>query len=55
MTKPKINKAVVTGGLGFIGSHLAEALVARGVETTIVDNASTGAWKIFGPFRPIRF
>lgn len=37
-----IKKAVVTGGLGFIGSHLAETLLARGVETTIIDNASTG-------------
>ncbi|MBL8024258.1 MAG: NAD-dependent epimerase/dehydratase family protein [Elusimicrobia bacterium] len=37
-----IKKAVVTGGLGFIGSHLSEALLGRGVATTIVDNASTG-------------
>jgi UDP-glucose 4-epimerase len=37
-----IKKAIVTGGLGFIGSHLAEALLARGIETVIVDNASTG-------------
>lgn len=37
-----MKKAVVTGGLGFIGSHLSEALLGRGVETTIIDNASTG-------------
>ncbi|MBK8870678.1 MAG: NAD-dependent epimerase/dehydratase family protein [Elusimicrobia bacterium] len=37
-----MKKAVVTGGLGFIGSHLAEALLAREIQTTIVDNASTG-------------
>jgi UDP-glucose 4-epimerase len=37
-----IKKAVVTGGLGFIGSHLSEALLGRGVETAIIDNTSTG-------------
>ena len=31
-------RAVVTGGMGFIGSHLAAALVDRGAEVTIVDS-----------------
>lgn len=35
-------KAVVTGGAGFIGSHLTEALVARGFETHVVDNYAGG-------------
>ena len=35
-------KAVVTGGAGFIGSHLVDALVARGDDVTIVDNFATG-------------
>jgi UDP-glucose 4-epimerase len=35
--------AVVTGGCGFIGSHLVDALVARGDEVTIIDNLSTGS------------
>jgi UDP-glucose 4-epimerase len=35
-------KALVTGGAGFIGSHLSDALVERGDEVTIVDDLSTG-------------
>jgi UDP-glucose 4-epimerase len=35
-------RAVVTGGAGFIGSHLADALVARGDHVTVVDDLSTG-------------
>src|SRR3974390_45341 len=33
---------VVTGGAGFIGSHLAEELVRRGHRVRVVDNLSTG-------------
>jgi UDP-glucose 4-epimerase len=35
-------RALVTGGAGFIGSHLVDALVARGDEATVVDNLSSG-------------
>ena len=35
-------RTVVTGGAGFIGSNLVDALVARGDEVTIVDNFATG-------------
>lgn len=38
-------KALVTGGAGFIGSHLADALLARGVGVLIVDDLSTGSKK----------
>ena len=35
----------ITGGAGFIGSHLCDALVAEGKEVTILDNLSTGSKK----------
>src|SRR5437870_10154570 len=35
-------RALVTGGAGFIGSHLVERLVERGAHVTIVDDGSTG-------------
>jgi UDP-glucose 4-epimerase len=35
-------KVLVTGGAGFIGSHLADALVELGHEVVVVDNLSTG-------------
>jgi UDP-glucose 4-epimerase len=35
-------KAIVTGGAGFIGSHLVEALVKRGVETISIDDYFAG-------------
>jgi UDP-glucose 4-epimerase len=35
-------RAVVTGGAGFIGSHVADALVARGDDVHVLDNLSTG-------------
>ncbi len=36
-------KVLVTGGAGFIGSHLVERLIARGDSPVIVDNLSTGS------------
>jgi len=35
-------RAVVTGGAGFIGSHLVDALLARGDDVWVLDNLSTG-------------
>jgi UDP-glucose 4-epimerase len=36
-------RAIVTGGAGFIGSHLVDALVADGADVHVVDNLATGA------------
>jgi UDP-glucose 4-epimerase len=37
-----MRRFLITGGAGFIGSHLAESLLARGNVVTIIDNLSTG-------------
>jgi UDP-glucose 4-epimerase len=36
-------KALITGGAGFIGSHLADTLLAQGHEAMVLDNLSTGS------------
>src|SRR5690242_4118953 len=36
-------KALVTGGAGFIGSHLAEALCRKGAKVVVLDNLSLGS------------
>lgn len=40
--KAKLARYLVTGGAGFIGSHLCDELVKRGHAVTIIDNLSTG-------------
>jgi UDP-glucose 4-epimerase len=35
--------ALITGGAGFIGSHLAERLLRDGHEVVVIDNLSTGS------------
>ncbi|HYQ90319.1 MAG TPA: GDP-mannose 4,6-dehydratase, partial [Candidatus Binatia bacterium] len=37
-------RVLITGGAGFIGSHLAEHLVARGAAVTAIDDLSTGSF-----------
>lgn len=39
----QLERAIVTGGSGFIGSHLVDALVERGVDVTVVDKAEPKA------------
>ena len=41
-------RALITGGAGFIGSHLAEALLDGGHEVDIIDNLSTGSIRNVG-------
>lgn len=38
-----MKRAVVTGGAGFIGSHLVKRLVSNGWKVTVIDNLSTGS------------
>ena len=38
-------KALITGGAGFIGSHLAERLLEAGQKVSVIDNLSTGCLK----------
>ena len=42
MSDIEFNSALITGGAGFIGSHLAEKLVGEGIETKVLDNFATG-------------
>ena len=42
-------RAIVTGGAGFIGSHLVDALLARDDEVHVVDNLATGSPANLGP------
>jgi len=45
MSSTKKKKVIVTGGAGFLGSHLTDALIKKGYEVHIIDNLSTGSKK----------
>ena len=47
MKKPRTY--LITGGAGFIGSHLAEVLLAHGHRVLAIDNLSTGRWENIAP------
>ncbi len=42
-------KVLVTGGAGFIGSHIVDALLERGAQVVVVDNLATGFRKNVNP------
>jgi len=44
-----MQKVIVTGGAGFIGSNLVDELIRRGIEVTIIDNFSSGQRKNINP------
>jgi UDP-glucose 4-epimerase len=46
-------KYLITGGAGFIGSHLADALIARGDRVTIIDDLSTGSMRNIAHLRQV--
>ena len=48
-TKPVLYRALITGGAGFIGSHLAETLLKRGHQVTVIDDLSTGKFENIRP------
>lgn len=46
-------RILITGGAGFIGSHLSEALVHRGYHVVAIDNLSTGRLENIAHLRPL--
>ena len=49
--RPIMNNCLITGGAGFIGSHIAEELVRRGEKVRVLDNFITGKRENLAPFR----
>ena len=51
----RTSKALVTGGAGFIGSHIVDELLKRGIETIVIDNLSTGSLENLSPHYKNKF
>ena len=45
---------LITGGAGFVGSHLADRLLARGDRVTVIDNFATGRRDNLSPHAKLR-
>ena len=41
--RKNVSKAIVSGGAGFVGSHIMDELIERGIETYVIDNLTTGS------------
>jgi dTDP-glucose 4,6-dehydratase len=50
MTGARRPRALITGGAGFIGSHLCERLLSEGYQVVCIDNLSTGVLENVAPF-----
>ena len=48
-------RVLITGGAGFIGSHLAEALVSLGASVVVLDDLSGGSQENLATFGPVEF
>ena len=49
-----MTRALITGGAGFVGSHLTESLLERGYEVQVIDDLSTGSIEHVEPFKAHR-
>ena len=47
-------RSLITGGAGFIGSHLAGELLRRGHEVSVIDDLSTGSIENIAPLKGMR-
>ena len=49
MTNRRKHAVLVTGGCGFIGSHLVDKLIENGYRVVVLDDLSTGSIKNLNP------